>query len=42
LCSEKLDAGTLSTEIGFEADEDERCCRAEVEDFRIPLSDVNF
>ena len=34
---EKIDAGTFGAKVGFEADEDEGCCRAEVEDFRVPL-----
>lgn len=35
---EHVDAGFLVAEIGFEADEDERCSLAEMEDFRIPLN----
>ena len=34
---EEVDAGALSAEIGFETDEDEGSCGAEVEDFGIPL-----
>ena len=34
---EEIDAGALVAEIGLETDEDDGCCWAEVEDFRIPL-----
>lgn len=34
---EEVDAGSLCSEVGFETDEDEGSCRAEVEDFGVPL-----
>jgi hypothetical protein len=38
---EELDAGSLSSEVGFEAHEDERGIGAEMGDFRIPLERVS-
>ena len=37
---EEVDTGALRSKIGFETDEDERGCGAEVEDFRIPLQSI--
>ena len=34
---EEIDADALGAEVRFEADENERGRRAEVEDFRVPL-----
>ena len=43
LAFEEVDAGALGAQVGFEANEDERGCGAEMEDFGIPLwMDVRF
>lgn len=34
---QEVDAGPFRSQIGFEPDEDERGCWAEVEDFGVPL-----
>ena len=34
---EEVDAGALGAQVGFEANEDERGCGAEMENFGIPL-----
>lgn len=38
LCLEHVDARLLVAQVGFEADEDERCVGAKVKDFGVPLS----
>lgn len=42
LCLEKLDTGSLVTEIGFEATEDDWSRGAEMENLRVPLRYVSY
>ncbi len=37
LRAQEFDASSFGAKVGFQAHEDERCCRAEVKDFRVPL-----